>query len=272
MSTIDLPEPQPDDLPWPTAPPGAPGLKIGFPGAHEVALPAQRFTHRLTILMLLAGLGTLTLTLIVVALLATPGPTPYCPPLKCQGPPIGPPRGGVIGQSGAGAAVESGTLYTNPTYGFSLRFYPQPSVATDSSGIGLTYSFQSGTADLDVLGGSAGSTSPQSAVDSFVSSNFPNASLAYVMPQPLVGYQPGYGLALNVQPASSNGSTQMVRVFVMAASSNGVGVIVLAYGSLLPPVTPSSQYFNGHPSPADVNLAYFYGTDSLINSITFPSG
>jgi len=220
-------------------------------------------------LLLLAGLSTLTLTLVVVALLATPGPPAYCPPLACQGPPIGPPRGGVTGQQAAGPAVESGTLYTSPS-GFSLRYYPEPQVQTNSSGIGLTYNFTSGTADLDVFGGSAGSTTPEDEVNSFVSANFSSAELAYVMPEPLVGYEPGYGEALNIEPASSDGSTQAVRVFVIAAESNGFGVVVVAYGSLLAPVTAKSPYFNGHPSPADVNLAYFYGTDSLINSITYP--
>lgn len=268
MSTNDIPESQSDESPWPSAPPGVPGLKIGFPGAHEVALPAHRFTHRATILLLAAGLSVLTLTLVVVALLATPGPPAYCPPLSCQGPPIGQPHG-VVGQQGVGPAVESGALYTSPS-GFSLRYYPEPSVETDSSGIGLTYDFNSGTADLDVFGGTAGSTSPESEVQNFVSSNFPSAELAYVMPEPLVGFEPGYGEALNVEPASSDGSTQAARVFVIAAESNGFGVVVVGYGSLLPPVTSSSSYFNGHPSPADVNLAYFYGTDGLINSITFP--
>jgi hypothetical protein len=45
---------------------------------------------------------------------------------------------------------------------------------------------------------------------------------------------------------------------------------VVAYGTLLPTVTSKSDWFNGHPSPSNLNLAYFYGTDALINSITFP--
>jgi hypothetical protein len=57
---------------------------------------------------------------------------------------------------------------------------------------------------------------------------------------------------------------------VAATSYNGFGIIVVAYGSLLPTVTASSDWFNGHPSPANLNLAYFFGADSLVNSIVFP--
>jgi len=37
-------------------------------------------------------------------------------------------------------------------------------------------------------------------------------------------------------------------------------------------VTSKSFWFNGHPSPANLNLAYFGGTDALIDSIRFPGG
>lgn len=266
MSTADTPSP---DSPWPAAPPGAPGLKVGFPGAHELASQAHRFSHRTMIALLAAGLGVLTLTLIVVALLATPGPPAYCPPLKCQGPPTGQPRNGVTGQNSAGPAVVSGTAYTSPA-GFSLRYFPQPTVQTTTSGIGLTYAFNSGTASLDVFGGPAGQTTPQAVVQSFMSQNFPSAQAVYQMPEPLVGYHPGFGEAFNVQPASSDGSTQTARVLVIAATYNGFAVVVVAYGSLLPPVTAKSTFFNGHPSPANLNLAYFGGADALVNSIVFP--
>ncbi len=267
MSTTDAPL---ADSPWPTAPPGAPGLKVGFPGAHELASPARRFSHRAMILLLAAGLSVLTLTLIVVALLATPGPPAYCNPLKCQGPPIGQPRKGVNFQSAHGPAVVNGTLYTNPQ-GFSLRYVTPTSVQTDSSGIGLTYAFRTeGTAYLDVFGGSENGTSPEAEVQYFVSKNFPSAQPVYELPDPLIGYHPAFGEAFNVQPASSDGTTQTARVLVAATSYNGFGIIVVAYGSLLPTVTARSELFNGHPSPANVFLAYFFGADSLVNSIVFP--
>jgi len=244
---------------------------MGFPGAHEMASPARRFSHRAMIILLGTGLGVLTLTLVVVALLATPGPAPYCNPLKCQGPPVGPHKGGVNGQSGHGPAVESGILYTNPQ-GFSLRYFPQPTVQTNSYGIGLTYYFNNGTAYLIVLGGPTNGTSPESAVADYINQYFPSAEPVYQLPDPLIGYRPAFGEAFDVQPASSDGSTQTIRLIVSATAYNGFGIIVVADGNLLPTVTSKSTYFNGHPSPANLWLAYFYGTDSLMDSITFPGG
>jgi hypothetical protein len=223
------------------------------------------------VLLLGAGLGVLTLALVVVALLATPGPAPYCNPLKCQGPPVGPRQGGLNGQGVHGPALTDGTLYTN-SQGFSLHYFPEPSVQTNAYGIGLTYSFTSGTAYLNVLGGPENGTSPETAVADFINQYFPSAEPVYQLPDPLIGYRPAFGEAFDVQPASSDGSTQTARLIVAAAAYNGFGIEVVAYGTLLPTVTAKSGWFNGHPSPANLNLAYFYGTDSLIDSITFPAG
>jgi hypothetical protein len=44
---------------------------------------------------------------------------------------------------------------------------------------------------------------------------------------------------------------------------------VLEDGTLLPTVTSSSPFFNGHPSPAGVNMAYGVG-DFIVNRIKFP--
>jgi len=269
VSTPNSPLP---DSPWPTAPPGTPGLKVGFPGAHELASPARRFSHRATIIFLAIGLGVLTALLIVVAILATPGPAPYCSPLKCQGPPVLQPGKKLSSQqSAAGPPVVSGTPWTSPT-GYSLRYVPEPQVTTSSDGIGLTYDFTAtGPAYLDVFGGSAAGTSPQSLVQQFVATNFPSAAPVYQIPDPLIGYHPAFGEAFNVQPASSDGSTGTSRALVAAATYNGFGIVVVAYGGLLPTVNTSSQYFNDHPSPANLYLAYFYGADSLMDSIVFPS-
>ena len=114
------------DAPWPSAPPGTPGLKVGFPGAHELAGPTPRVSHRAKVLLLLAGLGVLTVLLVVVALVATPGPAPYCNPLKCQGPPIRHPG---LQQSAAGSPVAAGILYTN-SQGFSVRYLSGAEVQT----------------------------------------------------------------------------------------------------------------------------------------------
>ena len=267
MSTTDSP---PSDVSWPTAPPGAPGLKIGFPGAHEAATPSRRISRRALILLLAGGLGVVVL--IVVALLATPGAAPYCSPLKCQGPPIGHPGEKGFTQSAVGRPVASGILYKSPE-GFSLRYVQASRVQEYKNGIELTYAFTSasiGTGYLDVLGETATSSIP-----SFVASTASklwgsNATMVYVMPNPLIGYHPAYGEAFNISPASSDGSTQTSRALVAATTYNGYTILVLAEGPLLPTVNSSSPFFDYHPSPANLYMAYFYGTDLLLNSIVFP--
>jgi hypothetical protein len=257
--------PSSGDTPWPTAPPGTPGLKVGFPGAHELAAPAHRLSHGTKIVLLLAGLGVLTLGLVIVSLVATPGPTPYCNPLKCQGPPIGKGAG-----EQAGAPVVSGTLYRN-SQGFTVRYPSGPSVQMDAQGINLTYDYDNGgPSSIEILGTSAGGDTPQQAVESFAGQEFPNTQPVYQLPNPLIGYQAAYGVAFNVQPASSDGSTGTDQVVVAAAVHDGFVIVVQAVGSLLPPVTPSdTDYWDGHPSPAGLNMSYYAG-DFILNRIGFP--
>jgi hypothetical protein len=251
--------------PWPTAPPGAPGLKVGFPGAHELASPTHRVSRGAKVLLLLGGLGVLTVTLIVVALLATPGPAPSCRPLTCQGPPIG-----HLGQQQSAAGADaSGTLYKN-SQGFTVRYPPQPEVQTDSGGIDLTYDYVNGGASsLEVAGASAQGATAETAVRNIAAREFPDTQPTYELPNPWVGYQPAYGAAYSVQPASVDGSTQTDQVVLVASVKNGFAIVVLEEGALLPTVTSHSAFFNGHPSPAGVNMAYGFG-DFIVNRISFP--
>jgi hypothetical protein len=264
------------DSPWPTAAPGAPGLKIGFPGAHELASPAHRLSHPAKIVLLLAGLSVLTLALVIVALLATPGPSPSCNPLKCQGPPIGHPVGHPVGelagQSAHGPAEGEGTLYKN-SQGFTLRYVAASSTQTDAYGIKLTYDFKKaygGTSSIDIEGAPADGATAETEVSTVASDEFPGTGAAYELPDMLIGYQPGYGAAFDVQPASADGSTATDQVVLAAAVDDRFVITVEVVGTLLPSVGPSSSAFwDGHPSPAGTNLAYFVG-DFIVNRIVFP--
>jgi len=107
VSTTDAPLP---DSPWPTAPPGAPGLKVGFPGA-------QSWRHQPPVQSPLHGSPACSWIERAHAHAHSrrstrhSRTTPYCNPLKCQGPPIGQPRKGVNSQSAVGPRW-SMALYT----------------------------------------------------------------------------------------------------------------------------------------------------------------
>jgi hypothetical protein len=107
-------------------------------------------------------------------------------------------------------------------------------------------------------------------VENVAASEFPDTQPTYELPDPWVGYQPAYGAAYSVQPASANGSTQTDQVVVVASVKNGFAIVVLEEGALLPTVTSTSPFFNGHPSPARVNMAYGFG-DFIVNRIRFPT-
>jgi hypothetical protein len=259
--------PTPGATPWPTAPPGTPGLKVGFPGAHELAGPGHRLSHRAKILLLIGGLGLLTFSLVLVALLSTPGPSPSCNPLSpnCQGPPIG----HLAGQSTHGVAETQGVLYRN-AQGFTVRYLQGGQVQTSADGIDVAYDFnQGGVSSIQVVGGGANGATAESAVAGVAQQEFPDAKPAYELPDPLVGYQPGSGAAYNVQPASSNGSTATDQVVIAAGVQNGFVILVQVVGTLLPTVDSKSPFFNGHPSPAGTNMAYALG-DFIVNRIGFP--
>ena len=134
----------------------------------------------------------------------------------------------------------------------------------------MTYDYSNGgPSDIEILGTKASGAMPQTAVEQFAGNEFPGAQAVYQLPDPLIGYQPGYGEVFDVQPASGDGSTCTDQVVVAAAVHNGFVIIVQVEGSLLPTVTANSMYFDGYPSPAGTNLAYFDG-DFIVNGIGFP--
>jgi hypothetical protein len=264
--------PLPDEIGWPTASAGATASVATFPRVRWAESRRRSAIHRTMVVRLGAGLTILALILILATYLSTPAAPPRCQPLKCQGPPIGNPFDAAVG-----AAVTSGTLYSNKQ-GFTVRYYPLPGapsvpqVTEGTGGLQLTYPFKStdgGTGQLTVIGSSAAGTSAQTVLTNIVNEIAPGAQSVYSIPGALVGYQPGIGEAYNVQPVSSAGSAQTDRLIVLVAIKNGFWIAVVAEGQLLRNVGPGSDFWDGHPSPADVNVA-FVG-DPTVNSITFPS-
>lgn len=259
--------------PWPTAPPGEAGMRVGFPEVRELPPHGHRFSHVAMVALLLAGLALLTAILVVVAVLAPPPPPAPCPPLRCQAPPIG--DIGTESVQGSQATAQ-GRLYKNHE-GFTVRYYPfpgttiYPGVATSANSITLSFPFKAsygGTSYLTVIGQPDGGATPQQIVDDAVSQIAPNAQLEFLMPEAYVGYWPGYGEAFVTQVPSADGNSATYELIVMAAVHNGFGIAVVASGQLLDRVTPGSSWWDGHPSSAAINVAYV--ADSAVNSIGFP--
>lgn len=252
-------------------------MRVGFPEVREPAPHGHGVSHATMVALLLAGLALLTGLLVVVAVFAPPSPPPPCPPLQCQSPPTG--AFGLASNRASAAAppTAQGRLYTN-AQGFTVRYYPfpgsttYPGVSTSSNGIVLSYPFKAkygGASYLGVIGEPADSVTPQQIVNDEASQIAPNAQVQFLMPQAYVGYWPGYGEAFETQVASADGHSATYELVVIAAVHDGFGIAVVASGELLSQVTPGSTWWDGHPSPTAISVAYL--ADNTVNSITFPS-
>jgi len=269
-------QPTTSDASWPTSPPGAPGLRAGFPEIRRPAPPGHRFSHVAMVSLLILALAALTAILVVVAVVAPPAPPKPCPPLGCQSPPIGQ-LGAAALQTGPTLQLDQPKLYTN-SQGFTVKIYPffpgstsYPGYQTFSDGITLTYPFKAsygGTAYLSVIGAPADGNTAEDIVAYEVNQMAPNAQVEYIMPEAYVGYEPGYGAAFETEVASADGQSTTYQIIVEAAIRNGFAIAVVADGASLGQVRPSSTWWDGHPSPAAISVAYM--ADTTVNSITFP--
>jgi RsiW-degrading membrane proteinase PrsW (M82 family) len=222
--------------------------------------------------ILAAGVAMLTVAFVLVAVASRPAGPPHCGPLACKSPPI---RPEIPTRQSAGATT-SGRLYTSGS-GFAVRVFPlantsvYPGVSRTADSLTMTFPFTSaigGESELTVVGRPDDGQTPQSIVNDEIDKLAPNASLSYVLPGAYVGYQPGYGEVVTTQVASSNGPSTTYELIVLAAVERGFAITVVAVGSRLADVGPRSALYDGHPSPASVNVAYV--ADQTVDSIEFP--
>ena len=261
------------DSPWPTALPGEVGMRVGFPEVPRPAPtrpPVQPCRNGGSVARRACATDRHPRSRRGNRSSPTAG---TLPPLQCQAPPIG--DIGTESVKGPQTTTE-GRLYKNHL-GFTVRYYPfpgtatYPGVTTSANGITLIFPFKpsyGGTSDLTIIGQPDGGATPQQIVDDTVGQIAPNAQLQFQMPQAYVGYWPAYGEAFVTQVPSADGNNATYELIVMAAVHNGFGIAVVASGRLLDRVTPGSSWWDGHPSPAAINVAYI--ADGEVNSIVFP--
>ncbi len=273
---------------WPVLSPGAVATTAwcGFPLARAHSARVQRAHHTWLLAMFGAGLVAISVALVLTAITKEPDTTPVP---RCH-------LGGCPGLSGlANAAMTSAGTPEPPPYGslkspdgiFSLGFFVpvifgQPKLTGNSSKVAFTFKPTSvqvgkttvhlggGTIEVaDVSGTALGGASAQQVVENIASTDMPSGSLAYELPDALVGTVPGYGGVYNDDVNSSNGLQVNYRVAVMAAVQNGVAIVVMAYG----PDDPSfeSLPFLSHPSFIDLDLAIDGDLDAIANSIRWTS-
>jgi hypothetical protein len=233
-----------------------PGVWQGYalPSNGNVAAPVRRTSHRKLI-----GLLVLTLALVVgvvvgVSALLTPHQTTYICPPDCGHPPVATP-------------VSVKPRFTGPNSAYSVEYDPSGDRITsvhDSDSVTETWTGgDGGTIRLfgtDPQGGTA-----QQVATALISKAFPNASRSYVIPNAVVGFQPGYGEVDDINLQSSNGTAQHERLIVMVAVKNGLALV----GEAIGPYHPSTpDHGDGHASGAALDVA-LYLLDPLLNSFTW---
>jgi hypothetical protein len=223
------------------------------PTARATAAPVRGAGYRWVLGTTGVGTAAAAVTAVVVSLLITPGVAPYrCPP-ECGGPPIGTP-------------VETNPRFAAPNGAFTVN-YPGEGTAYkatfNSNGVVLDY-VGGDTGTLALFGEPAQDRSPKDITLDVIRAKYPDAKVAYEIPNASVGYQPGYGVVADEYPQSPNGSYTRLRVLVLVAVKHDYALIAAAVG---PYHRFTPDYGSGHPSGANLELAMDIG--KYVNSFTW---
>ena len=163
-------------------------------------------------------------------------------------------------------AVEINPRFTSADGAFSVS-YPVEGAAYQISkqDNGVTAVLQAGDGGTMQLFSrpAAGRTPKEIAVD-LVNETFPDTKTAYEIPNTMVGYQHGYGLAADLWPQGAMSSSTRMRVIVMVAVKNDLALIAGAVG---PYRAFGPDFGSGKPSAANLQLALDMG--KYVNSFSW---
>lgn len=213
----------------------------------DVAPSRQRNLLRwsLAIVMIASALVSLTVVL------AKPKARYVCPP-DC-------------GRPSTGMPVTTNPRYTAPDGSFSVS-YPAPGTAYDVElkDDGVVAQYVSGdTGSLQLFSQPANGRTPQQIATQLVDDNFPDARVHYEIPNTMVGYQPGYGVAADCWPQDADASYSRMRIVVMVAVKNDLALVAAAIG----PFREFGPEYNSKPSAANIELALDMG--KYVNSFSW---
>lgn len=189
----------------------------------------------------LAGLVVALVVLATIDSRVVDVPIYVCPP-DCGRPPTGLP-------------VSSTARFVAPDESFSVGYPPEGvafTITTDNNGVTAKWNVGDG-GTLRLFGTPAEGREARQVVEDFMAGAFPDAVIAYEIPNATVGYHPGYGV---VADFVSRKRSDTLRVIVIAAVKNDLALVAAAEGPFLqfgPGVGP------GPPSPANVQIAQIMG-------------
>lgn len=215
----------------------------------DTAPPERRARYFVVMGLWVAGLVTAMLVLTLVDQRVAAVPVYVCPP-DCGGPPTALP-------------VSTNPRFAAPDGAWEVS-YPAPgaaySVRTDATGVTATWNAGDG-GTLRLFGTPSAGRYARQVVEEVLAQDFPDAVVAYELPNATVGYHDGYGVVADFLAERRAGP---VRVIVIAAVKNGVALVAVADG-------PFRQFGPGSgpgaPSPANLQIAQDMG--KYVDSFTW---
>lgn len=178
------------------------------------------------------------------AVLQKPAARYVCPP-NCGSPPFGQP-------------VTINPLYTATDNSFTVSYPAAGSaykVSTNDHGVMANLLAGDG-GTMQLFSMPATGKSPKDIAVQLVRQTFPDTKTAYEIPNTMVGYQPGFGLAADYWPQGSTSSYARMRVIIMVAVKHDLALIAAAVGPYRK-FGPDSG--SGKPSGANLQLALDMG-------------
>lgn len=189
----------------------------------------------------IVGLVTAMLVLTLIDSRVVDTPVYVCPP-DCGGPPTGIP-------------VATNPRYVAPDGSFAVSF-PAPgaayTVTTDTTGVTADWIAGAG-GTLRMFGVPAGGRDARQVVEQVMADSFPDAVVAYELPNATVGYHPGYGVTADFLAEKR---ADPVRVIVIGAVKDDLALVAVADGPFMQ-FGPGSG--PGMPSPANLQIAQDMG-------------
>lgn len=175
-----------------------------------------------------------------------------CPP-ECGAPPMGTP-------------VTSLPKFTAQDGSFTVS-YPAPGSAYDVSmqDNRVTAKFTGGdTGVLQLFSEPARGRDSREIARDLLKKKFPDAKIAYEIPNAMVGYQPGYGEVADTWPQGTSNSYTRIRTVLLVAVKNDLALVAGAVG---PYHAFGPDFGPGLPSGANLQIAQDMG--KYVNSFTW---
>ncbi len=228
-----------------------PGYAVTGKRYEATAIP--RASHRKVLLLWLIPVIIVGGVLAAISAKVTPAPVRYVCPPDCGRPPTGTP-------------VAINPRFTAPDGSFAVS-YPAPDsayrITTQDDGIVAEFTGGEG-GTMRLFSEPAGGRAARQIATDLVGAHVPDPRMAYEIPNAMVGYQPGYGEAIDYYPQGGTSSYARMRVIVMVAVKNDLALVA----SVIGPYHPFGPDFGpGKPSGANVQLALDMG--KYVNSFSW---